>query len=263
MLLTHVNGAPATAEQLAVPAVVNYGHFTSLQVRDGHTRGLDAHLRRLAEGTRVLFGSELDTERVREYLRRAVDGAGDVTARVTLFSLAAPGGRPEPVDPDVLVTLRAPSAAPTTPVRLRSVRYQRPLPEVKHVGTFGLLHHTRQARLAGYDDALFVTAEGNVSEASIWNAGFFDGGTVVWPQAPQLSGTMRLLLERGLEGLGVPSVTRPVPLERARIQRSAFLCNSGNPGLPVSAIDDAELTVDPALTALLRRAYETNPPERI
>ncbi|PXY23680.1 hypothetical protein BAY59_28990 [Prauserella coralliicola] len=263
MLLAHVNGAPATAEQLAVPAVVNYGHFTSLQVRDGHTRGLELHLRRLSEGTRVLFGSELDIALVREYLRRAVDGAGAVTARVTLFSLAAPGGRVEPVDPDVLVTLRAPSVASTAPVRLRSVRYQRPLPEVKHVGTFGLLHHTREARLAGYDDALFVDAGGNVSEASIWNAGFFDGDTVVWPQARQLSGTMRLLLERGLAALGVASVTRPLPLERARAQRSAFLCNSGNPGLPVSAIDDAELSVDPELTALLRRAYEGNPLERI
>ncbi|MBK1788097.1 aminotransferase class IV [Prauserella cavernicola] len=263
MLRTYVNGEPGTAEQLAVPAVVNYGHFTSLQVRDGHTRDLDAHLRRLAEGTRELFGSDLDTGLVREYLRQAVTGAGDVTARITLFSLSAPSGADSPVPPDVLVTLRPPSSALDTPVRLRSVRYERVLPEVKHVGTFGLLHHLRAAKRAGYDDALFVTAEGIVSEASVWNAGFFDGETVVWPQAPQLSGTMRLLLDRGLAELGVPTVTRPLSLAEATAQRSAFLCNSGNPGLPVASVDDVELTVDAELTTLLRRACERTPLERI
>ncbi|WP_199434845.1 aminotransferase class IV family protein [Qaidamihabitans albus] len=260
-----VNGAPATAEQLAVPAVVNYGHFTSMQVRGGRVRGLEAHLRRLAEGTRLLFGGELDTGLVRRYLRHAVTGTGPVTARVTIFSLAAPrGGEPgSAAPPDVLVALRPPSEAAAGPLRLRSVHYERVLPRVKHVGTFGLFHHTRAARQAGYDDALFVTSDAHVSEASVWNAGFFDGGTVIWPRAPMLGGVTQALLSRGLDRLGVPTVTRPVPLAEARTLRSAFLCNAGCACRPVAGIDDTALTVDPELTALLERAYDTNPWEPV
>lgn len=254
-----VNGAAATAEQLASPAVVNYGHFTSMQVRDGRVRGLAAHLDRLTEGTRLLFGSTLDTELVREYLRRAVTGRGAVTARVTVVSLAVPAGTADgPVEPDVLVAVRPPSEPEGPRVRVRSVRYERVLPEVKHVGTFGLLHHLREARAAGFDDALFTTHDGLVSEASIWNVGFFDGDSVVWPQAPMLGGTTQLLLERGLSRLGIPSLVRPVPLAEARTLPSAFLCNSGSPARAVASIDAAELTVDPGLVALLTEAYETN-----
>ncbi|WP_207939157.1 hypothetical protein [Actinomadura darangshiensis] len=48
-MLIEVDGRPATAEALAHPAIVNYGHFTAMQVRSGRVRGLAAHLRRLDE----------------------------------------------------------------------------------------------------------------------------------------------------------------------------------------------------------------------
>lgn len=263
MYRAEVNGRPATAEQLATPAVVNYGHFTSMQVRDGAVRGLDAHLRRLADSTTALFGGELDTALVREYLRHAVVGETAVTARVSIVALTPWPDPTAPVVPDVLVTLRAPSEPGGRALRLRSVRYERESPEIKHVGTFGLIHHARAAKLAGFDDALFVTTtagrEGLVSEASIWNVGFFDGGTVLWPQAPMLDGITQQLLRRGLDRLGVRSRTQPLPLAEALGQRSAFLCNSGTPGRPVAGIDDVAFTVDPDLTALLTEAYETNP----
>ncbi|MEU6642908.1 aminotransferase class IV [Saccharomonospora sp. NPDC046836] len=253
-----LNGSPATAEQLAVSAVAGYGHFTTMQVRAGRVRGVDAHLRRLATATRTLFGTDLDTGLVRTYLRRAVSGADAVTARVTVLSLATPRGAAAPVEPDVLVTLRAPSEPSTVPVRLRSVRHERVLPEVKHVGTFDLFHHTREAQRAGYDDALFVNAAGFVSEVSVWNIGFFDGERVLWPDAPKLAGTTQLLLEHGLAALGVPTRTLPVSPAAARAERSAFLCNSADPARPVAAIDDTPLTIDHALTDLLTRAFATN-----
>lgn len=259
MYRTEVNGRPANAEQLAIPAVVNYGHFTSMQVRDGAVRGLAEHLQRLADSTPKLFGTELDTTLVREYLRNAVAGEAAVTARV---SVVAPAPWPDPtvpVEPDILITLRAPSEYGGNALRLRSARYERDSPEVKHVGTFGLIHHARAAKLAGFDDALFVSHEGLISEASIWNVGFFDGSGVLWPQAPMLDGITQQLLRRGLDRLGVPSRTHPVPLADALDQRSAFLCNSGTPGRPIAGIDDTVLTVDPDLTGLLVQAYETNP----
>jgi hypothetical protein len=47
-----VNGGPATADQLAYPAIVNFGHFTAMQVRGGAVRGLGLHLSRLDSATR-------------------------------------------------------------------------------------------------------------------------------------------------------------------------------------------------------------------
>src|ERR1700679_3527084 len=67
-----VNGGLATADGLSYPAIVNYGHFTSMQVRGGAVRGLGLHLSRLDLATRELFGTALDGELVRAYIRHAL-----------------------------------------------------------------------------------------------------------------------------------------------------------------------------------------------
>ena len=65
------NGQPAQVEDL-LPALVNYGHFTSLQVRGHAVQGLDLHLARLSQATRALFGSALDTGQVRGWMAQAL-----------------------------------------------------------------------------------------------------------------------------------------------------------------------------------------------
>lgn len=274
MHLAHLNGSPATPQRLAVRLAGNYGHFTSMLVRDGRVRGLGAHLDRLAHGNRVLFGVDLDVDLVRDYLRRAITAeggqAGAVTARVAVL------GDPAGSDTDVLVTLRPPGAARATAVRLRSVHHERTLPEIKHVGTFDLHHHARQARLAGFDDALFVTSRGHVSETSIRNIGFLDGDTentggtgytVVWPQAPALAGVTQRLLTEALARRGVTTRTRPVPLPEVASMRGAFLCNAGNPVTPVAGIDDMAFPSEGASVsvamAMLTEAYDSVPYEAV
>ncbi len=39
-----LNGSPVRVEDLGTIALLNYGHFTSMQVRGGRVRGLDLHL---------------------------------------------------------------------------------------------------------------------------------------------------------------------------------------------------------------------------
>ena len=41
-----IDGVPATAEDLAMPALINYGAYTSFAVEQGGVRGLDRHLQR-------------------------------------------------------------------------------------------------------------------------------------------------------------------------------------------------------------------------
>jgi len=260
-----VNGTPAGVEDLRALAQTNYGHFSAMQVVDGCVRGLDLHLERIERATRELFASTIDRERVRACLRHAVAGSAEPLAvRVNVFARGLNRNRPaEPVDADILVmTARPPRTAPA-PLRVKSFRYTRDLPQTKHVGTFPLFHYRRLAQQAGFDDALFFDADGCVSEGSIWNVGFFDGTAVVWPDAPQLIGVSMQLLQSGLARNGLRSSVERIGVDDVGRFRAAFFTNSSTPVQAIASIDAAGLSPDPALIATLMASYESNPLQRI
>jgi len=231
----YCNGHRASADDLA-GALVNYGHFTSLQVRGGAVQGLDLHLRRLRQGTEELFGSTLDGTRVQAWMQAALQAEGrvDASLRVTVFSRAFDFRQPLQVVPvDVLVAVSAPVTLPATARRVRSVVYQRELAHLKHVGTFPLFEHRRQALQAGYDDAVFVDAQGAISEGTTWNIAFGRGGELVWPQAPALRGTQERLLQAGWGG--EPQLAR-VRLDDLAGFDAAIACNAAGVW-PIGSID--------------------------
>jgi branched-subunit amino acid aminotransferase/4-amino-4-deoxychorismate lyase len=256
-----INGRPATLEDLRSVALVNYGHFTAMQVLDGRVRGIDLHLQRLERSTLELFGCPLDLDATREQMRRAVDGTGGMLSlRVNVFSRHLDRDRlTKPVQPDVLVSTGPSRQIPQTPVRVRSVIYERDSPHIKHVGTFGLLNQKRLAQVAGFDDALFVDGTGAISEGSIWNVGFFDGTQIVWPNAPALDGTAMQLLKVGIRARSVRCVTRRVARADVAQFRSAFFTNSACAALPISQIDGVEMTLDTALLATLDECLQVSP----
>ncbi len=243
-----VDGHPATAEELSVPAVINFGHFTAMQVRGGRTRGLDLHLRRLDTANRELFGAGLAGDRVRELLRHALGPDQDAAVRVNVF-------QPEPGGPvSVMVVVRPPADQDTTPQRLRSVAYQRPAAHLKHVGSFGQIYHGRLAEREGFDDALLTGPGGVISESTVANLGLFAGdGDVVWPDAPALPGiTMQLLVPL------LPSRRAPVRLADLPRYEGAFLANSRGV-VPVARVDDVELPVPEGRMKAVTLAYESVP----
>lgn len=245
---------------------VGYGHFTSMQVRNGRVRGLDLHLDRIDRSSIELFGHGIAPERILACLHSAVAraGGGDLSIRMNVFSRDTKVGDGAPVEPDLLVTATDPIEATTGSLRLQAVTHERVLPHVKHTGTFDLTHHRRRARLAGYDDALFVDRAGQVTEATIWNICFVSAGRVVWPSAPALPGITKLVLQSGLAATGVPTAELPVQLSEIGSYDAAFLTNSIDPALPVASIDtpDGRTTRyadDPAARALLLKAYAAIP----
>jgi branched-subunit amino acid aminotransferase/4-amino-4-deoxychorismate lyase len=258
-----LDGAPVTTDDL-VAALGNYGHFTAMQVRGGRVRGLELHLERLVTSTRRLFAAELDTDRLRANLRHAITGEDALSVRVLVFTRSLDWDDPgAPAAPEVLIRTGPPHEPESKPLRLRSVRYERVLPEVKHVGTFGLVHHMREAKIAGYDDALFLDNSGRVSEASIWNVGFLDHGTIVWPEAPVLPGITLQLLQQGLRDNGISQETRPVfPADLPGFD-ATFVTNSETPGRPVASVDDVALRSDRDIARLLAETYETRPQDEI
>lgn len=259
-----LNGQAPSVADLRALAVLNYGHFTSMQVRDGGVRGLGLHLQRLLDATRELFGSALDTGHVRACMRHALAGDADASLRVTVYSRSFDRAHPERALPvDVLVSVSPPRAAPTSPLRVRAVVHERVLPHVKHIGTFGLFHHLRAARLAGFDDALFTTGAGEISEGSTWDIGFREHERVVWPTAPALHGITRRLVDAGLRARGIDVESRAVFVRDLERFRSAFALNSVGAALPIAAIGDLPLEVDAAFTALLADAHASHPLEPV
>lgn len=259
-----LNGREPELAELAFLAQVNYGHFTSLQVRNRSARGFSLHVQRLVEATRELFGTELDVDRLRAQVRHILEADEAVSLRITVFSLALDREHLErPVAVDVLLATRAVRTSRTTPLRVQSVRHDRDLPHLKHAGTFALFRHWRQARLAGYDDAVFTTAAGDISEGSIWNIGFWDGERVIWPSAPALPGITLQLLDAGLRAQGIETSVRPVHLDRLGDFRCAFAMNSGSVGPLIESIDEHRFQMDPDFMLQLTAAYETQPLEPV
>jgi branched-subunit amino acid aminotransferase/4-amino-4-deoxychorismate lyase len=251
-----VNGSSATAEQLQHLALAGYGHFTAMQVRDGRTRGLDLHLRRLDAATRELFGTGLDGDRIRGHVRHALGGSGDASVRViVLWPEADPA-------PAVMVTVRPPGEMPPGPLSLKPVPYQRAVPHIKHAAGFAQDYYRRLAAAEGFDDALLAGPGGVISEGAIANVAFFDGTTLTWPDAPCLAGITMQLLEPRLAGRGLPARRAPVRLADIPSFAAAVITNSRGIAA-VGRIGATTLPGCPALMNALSGIYESIPRDPI
>ncbi|KUL33019.1 aminotransferase class IV [Actinoplanes awajinensis] len=250
MAHVEIDGAPASLDALYRAATWNFGHFTSMQVRGRAVAGLEFHLRRLREASAVLFPGETPPadQRVLDLIGHALGAERDASVRVTVL----PGAT-------VMVSVAEPAPdAAQAPLRLRTITYERELPQLKHVATLGLTHHYLAARRDGFDDVLFAGRDGNVREGSVWNLVAFDGERVIWPDAPMLTGVTIQVLRRGLAKLGVPAEHR-VLTTASLAGLSAAAANSHCPAQPIAAVDGTDLAAHEPLTGLLWRAWREVP----
>jgi 4-amino-4-deoxychorismate lyase len=260
-----LNGLPADADPAALRALaqVNYGHFTTLQVRDGAAQGLPLHLERLRQGNAELFDATLDEASLRAWMAQAAALAGGgCTLRVTVFARAFDHRRPlREVPLDVMVVASAPAMPASGALRVQVRPFIRPVPQLKHVGTFPLFHQRRQALKAGYDDALFADGPGpgaRVAEGSVWNIGFWEDGRVVWPEAPALRGTTERLLQAGLALAGVEQAVRPVTVAELGRFQATFAANA-NALQPIAAIGEVAYAPVPGLLSRLEVVLRASP----
>lgn len=253
MMRVEIDGHAASAGELRFPALVNYGHFTSMQVRWRAVRGLGLHLRRLDAATRELYGTGLDEDRVRSCIRHALDeGVSDATVRVIIFR-ADPGN-----GPSVLVAVSGPVTAPDLPQRLMPIVYQRPVPHIKHTGTFAQIHYGLLAERNGFDDALLTSEDGTVLETTIANIGGCQDQAVIWPGGPVLHGITMQLLERSLPDAGLASQRGTIRLCDLAAFRVVFLTNSLGIS-PVGQVGEHILPVDATITRTLADSYQSIP----
>ncbi|WP_333744739.1 aminotransferase class IV family protein [Streptomyces ardesiacus] len=257
-----LDGKPASVDDLLPLALTNVGHFTSMRVdTDGSIRGLSLHMERLARDCKIVWNAALNTGRVREYVRLALEGqTRPCVARVTVYDPKIDMGHPADAnEPHVLVSVRGAGALPPAPLRAQSLVYERDLPQVKHIGLFGALQARGTAQRAGFDDALFVGRDGFVSEGGTWNVAFIDrDGTVVWPDAPVLPGVTMALLQQQAEHR-IATIT----LDQAKGMAAAFATNTSIGVRPLAAIDDTEFPIEHPVLAQLHKAYLSIPGETL
>ena len=260
-----IDGAPATVEDLTHQALVNYGAYTSFAVAGGAVRGRDRHLARLTHAGHALFSAAVPESRVRDLIRQALVDRSDAFVRVSLFSRElSPRSPAHEGPPRVMVGVFAPvPPLGEAPLRLQLQPYSRETPDLKHVATMGLIRARRQARLAGYDDALFVDAEGRISEGSLWNIGFMRGDTVTWPDAPMLQGVSQALIKAHLADFDLKQETRRVTLDDLSGFDGAFITNSATPSCGVAAIDDQAFAVSAERLASLASAWSQAEPQPV
>lgn len=264
--ITQLNDNRATVSDLAPLSFAGYAHFTAMQMRNLAVRGLDLHLTRLREASDILFGQHLLDAQIIDYLRTAAEASEVSDASVTCFITSRPGEfapAGDNAELDVLIKVTDPADSPVGALALDVVRHERHLPQVKHAGEVSKTFLLRRAIARNFNDAAFEDSTGRLSEATIWNLAFFDGETVIWPEAEYLHGVTMQILARRLPALGVPQRTRPIRKTDLSMGLSAVVMNSWTPGISVSRIGDQVMAQDPAFTRLLQTAYETEPHDRL
>ena len=258
MLNLELNGRPPGVADTQRLVTGNYGHYTSMQVRDCRVRGLALHLARLDDGNEEFFGSRMavtDEHRLRELIRHALGDARDASVRVAMVPGA---GAADP--PDVLVSVGDPvTAVVDRPMRVRTAGYERDWPEHKHLATMGPAVARRCAGLDGYDDALLYGHDGRIREGTSWNVAFWDGAQVVWPQAPALKGVTMVLLQVAMTMTGVPWTLRPVNRGELPDLLAAAAVSTVRPAQPIDRIDGLEYPEGHRLAEVLTSAWATVP----
>src|SRR3954454_21955023 len=119
-----LDGKPASVDELLPLTLTNVGHFTSMRVdADGSIRGLALHMERLTRDCKIVWNADLDTGRVRAYVRQGLDGqSGPCVVRVTIYDPKVEMGHPADAnEPHILVSVRNAGALPPEPLRAMSV----------------------------------------------------------------------------------------------------------------------------------------------
>ena len=259
-----IDGQPATYDDMRQMAAVNYGVVTSFAYAEGGVRGLDLHIERLADTCRELFSCEFEKDRLFSVLKRSLESIDQAWVRVTLTDRLLSVRAPEQSSSvTTAVWIAPPASALDDGMRLQSVVHQRELAHLKHLGMTGVIHARRSARLAGYDDALLVDGSGGILEGTLWNVGFIDANTVIWPRGDILDGVTRRLISKGLDQRGITQRAQRVTLEDLERFQGAFLCNASTPAASISSIDEHRFTGNRAMMQAIRAAWLGQPVQSI
>jgi branched-subunit amino acid aminotransferase/4-amino-4-deoxychorismate lyase len=242
------------------PAAMLYGYQVYTTFRwPIETRWLHRHLDRLEQDAQSIG---LDWRCDRENLTRHLEACfqpeipvmrltvvADADAYGDFFKTPPPSGR-------LLLSTR-PLPAGRESLRLKSIRYQRPLPTIKLGAMAPLMMARRKAMANGFDDVLLMNPSGHLCEASTANIFFIREGVLYTPDPERdgcLPGITRLQVLDAAEALGIPIHTRnPVSIWALRRMDGAFLTNAVQGVELVRSVDQIAFPWLDSTTALLKK----------
>jgi len=239
------------------------GVFETLRVRAGRPTELEEHvtrLRRSADGLRIPLG-----DRIGERLARAIDDLliaeglggpdGDASIRITVSRGAVLGRGLLPPDehPTPTVAVQAWPVPPTPVGHLEvglhlvasAVRRdpESPLAALKTTSRADYVYARMEARAAGADDALFLTIDGYLSEATSANLFLVRGETLATPslRCAILPGTTRDWILRWAASAGLRPEEGFLTTRDLAEADEAFLSSSVAGILPVTRFEGSPI----------------------
>jgi branched-chain amino acid aminotransferase len=239
------------------------GVFETLRARGGRPTELDEHvarLRRSADGLSIPLiddvGGRLAAAIAELLAAEGLDGPdGDASIRITVSRGVFYGRGLLPPDEHPLPTIVVQAwAVPPTPashlergLHLVASRVRRdpenPLSALKTTSRADYVYARVEARNAGADDALFLTTDGFLSEATSANVFLVRGSELATPGlgCAILPGTTRSWILRWASGVGLqPNEAWLTPRELAEADE-AFLSSSVAGILPVTRFEDGPI----------------------
>jgi len=229
------------------------GCYTSFVVDgDAGVADLSAHLDRLVRDSVVLLGQAVDRDRVRRLAAEHVATVGTpVRLRVAVLAQTPPLQPQEVRSLHIATSSRPVPPQPGGPWSVQTVPHRRVRAQVKTVDPFVQLHLKREARLAGFDDAL-LTRGGDLLEGTTWGLVAVGPDSVIAPQRDVLPslGVARLLRAAGAIGLAVER--RPLPAAELGGLRLLLAVSAVTAAVPVVRVDDVGVAIDVPLLEQLR-----------
>jgi len=256
-----INGALAPAGERHLSAYdrgfqLGDGVFETLRARGGHVTELDAHLARLrgsAAGLDIELPATLEVD-IAAGIAVLLDAEGlggptdDASIRITVSRgiVIARGLLPAGADTEATIVIQAWPVSPPPPGHLEhgihlvgsAVRRDpaNPLAALKTTSRADFVYARLEARRAGADDALFLTVDGFLSEATSANVFLVRGRELATPSldCAILPGTTRTWILHWAAGAGLtPVEARLTPADLVAADE-AFLCSSVAGILPVT-----------------------------
>ncbi len=245
------------------------GVFEALRARRGVAIELAGHLARLHGGLAALafelpFGDEVVAAGIEELLAaEGWDGAGspdgieppgDAAIRITVSRGFDPtrGVKPN-VDGRATVAIQAwPFSPPSARAlqegeRLITSRVHRdadsPISGIKTTSRAELVYARIEAARAGADDAIFLTTDGRVTEATTSNVLLIGGDVCATPRlgTALLAGTTRAWLVEHGDAVGLAMVQRDLRLEDVFAAQEMAVCASIGGVIPVTSLDGKQI----------------------
>ena len=240
------------------------GIFETLRVNNGKPFLLDRHIGRLQHGMGTLhIGERYDFGQLVQHTTALIAKNNSTNAVLRIHVTRGAGKRGYSpsgnFDPTVLMSLHeAPSIDPDTarPRKLITATQvlsdHDPMSTVKTTNKLPHILATREAEVAGADDALLTNREGNVSEATSSNLFWINNSEIITPplQSGCLSGITRGMVLELAASIGLPTHQLNAVPRDLYAADGVFLTNSVSEIQPANSLDGHDLAVSPLIHEL-------------